>query len=146
MHGKPEPNRYEDILEHPRPISAKRARMPMIDRAAQFAPFAALSGYEAVIRETARLTEEYVELDESVKSILNEKLQLLMEQIDTAPVVTITFFQPDERKKGGAYVKITGAVKKIDPYAQAIMLQDETVIPVSSVYNIESPLFYTDTQ
>lgn len=136
--------RYDDILDYPRPVSRRRVRMPLIDRAAQFAPFAALTGYEAVIRETARSTQTYIELDDSEKAILNEKLQLIMEQSNIAPAVTITYFQPDERKNGGAYLKMTGMVKKVDPNTQQIVMQDQTVIPIGFVYDIESPLFRSE--
>ena len=129
--------KYDDIINLPRPVSAKRLPMPIMDRAAQFSPFAALTGYDSVIRETGRLTDGWVELDESRKSALNEKLRLILENIHTQPLVTVTYFQRDERKSGGSYITQTGRVKKIDTYEQTILLTDGLSIPIEGVYEIE---------
>lgn len=133
-------NRYEDIIDLQYRGSVTHPRMPRIARAAQFAPFAALTGYEAAVKETARLTQERVELDESRKSTLNERLRLIMEQRDERPEVTITYFVPDEKKDGGAYVSITGRIRKVDPYKCAVVMEDKTEIPMEQVYEIGSDL------
>lgn len=99
-----DPHRYDDMLHLPHPTSQKHPRMPISDRAAQFSPFAALTGHEAAVKETARLTDQKIELDESKKAILDAKLQMIVEQIKSQPIVTITYFVPDEKKAGGAYL------------------------------------------
>ena len=129
-------NRYDEIMELPHHVSKTRPQMPMSDRAAQFAPFAALTGYESAIKETGRLTDERIELDEEALTALDRKYQLLMDALDDAPKVTITYFQPDERKAGGQYVSATGAVKKIDTFGRRILLRDGTRIPLDSVYDL----------
>ena len=125
----------------PHHISKTRPQMPMSDRAAQFAPFAALTGYDAAIKETRRLTDERIELDVEALSALDMKYQLLMEALDEAPEVTITYFRPDERKAGGKYVSAVGAVKKIDDFERRITMQDGAKIPMDDVLSIEGELF-----
>lgn len=132
---------YRDMIDLPHHVSATRAHMPMIDRAAQFSPFAALTGYDAAVKETARLTQERMELDENRKSMLNEQLQMVLERQDEPPEIIITYYVPDERKAGGAYVRITGKIKKVDEYERAIVMTDKTVIPIEQIYEIESDLF-----
>ena len=129
-------NRYNEIINLPHHVSTTRPQMPMSDRAAQFAPFAALTGYDAAIKETGRLTDERIELDEEALAALDRKYQLLIEALDDAPEVTITYFQPDERKAGGQYVSATGTVKKVDTFGRRILLQDGTRIPLDSVYDL----------
>ena len=129
-------NRYDEIMELPHHVSTTRPQMPMSDRAAQFAPFAALTGYDSAIKETGRLTDERIELDEEALTALNRKYQLLIEALDDAPEVTIIYFQPDERKAGGQYVSATGTVKKVDTFGRRILLQDGTRIPLDSVYDL----------
>ena len=136
MNGK-----YDKIMELPHHVSKTRPQMPMSDRAAQFAPFAALTGYDAAIKETRRLTDERIELDVEALSALDMKYQLLMEALDEAPEVTITYFQPDERKAGGKYVSAVGAVKKIDDFERRITMQDGAKIPMDDVLSIEGELF-----
>ena len=136
MNGK-----YDEIMGLPHHVSKTRPQMPMSDRAAQFAPFAALTGYDAAIKETGRLTDERIELDVEALSALDMKYQLLMEALDEAPEVTITYFQPDERKAGGKYVSAVGAVKKIDDFERRITMQDGTKIPMDDVLSIEGELF-----
>ena len=104
---------YEDILNLPHHVSETRPRMSMEDRAAQFSPFAALTGYDAAIAETARRTDRFVPLEEDRKAVLNGKLQLLAELQDTRPEIALTYFEPDERKPGGVYRRITGRVKRV---------------------------------
>lgn len=133
--------KYDDIINLPHHVSSRRAPMTMIDRAAQFSPFAALTGYDAAIQETGRLTEGYIHLDESSKESLNERLQLIQESLDAHPEITVTYFQPDERKTGGAYVSVTGKVKKIDEYNQGIIMTDGTEIHFDYIYSITGELF-----
>ena len=136
MNGK-----YDEIMGLPHHISKTRPQMPMSDRAAQFAPFAALTGYDAAIKETGRLTDERIELDVEALSALDMKYQLLMEALDEAPEVTITYFRPDERKAGGKYVSAVGAVKKIDDFERRITMRDGTRIPTDDVLSIDGELF-----
>ena len=125
---------YDDIINLPHPTSAKHPRMPMADRAAQFSPFQALSGFGSAIRETARVTGERVELTEDEKAILDEKLRLLLE---TGGEGVFTYFLPDERKDGGAYVTAVGPVKRIDQLARQVILTDRTAIPIEDILEIE---------
>ena len=129
-------NRYDEIMELPHHVSKTRPQMPLSDRAAQFAPFAALTGYDSAIKETGRLTDERIELDEEALAALDRKYQLLMDTLDDEPAVTITYFQPDERKAGGQYVSATGTVKKVDTFGRRILLQDGTRIPLDSVFDL----------
>ena len=129
-------NRYDEIMGLPHHVSKTRPQMPMSDRAAQFAPFAALTGYDSAIKETGRLTGERIELDEEALTALDRKYQLLMDALDDAPAVTIIYFQPDERKAGGQYVSATGTVKKVDTFGRRILLQDGTRIPLDSVFDL----------
>ena len=129
-------NRYDEIINLPHHVSTTRPQMPMSDRAAQFAPFAALTGYDSAIKETGRLTDERIELDEEALAALDRKYQLLMDTLDDAPEATIIYFQPDERKAGGQYVSATGTVKKVDTFGRRILLQDGTRIPLDSVYDL----------
>ena len=129
-------NRYDEIINLPHHVSTTRPQMPLSDRAAQFAPFAALTGYDSAIKETGRLTDERIELDEEALTALDRKYQLLMDTLDDAPEVTIIYFQPDARKAGGQYVSATGTVKKVDTFGRRILLQDGTRIPLDSVYDL----------
>lgn len=133
-----ESHRYDDMVDLPRHVSHTRPPMSMIDRAAQFSPFAALTGYDAALQEAARLTETRVELDEDRKSMLDRKLQMLRDLLAQRPQVTITHFVKDERKSGGSYVRVTGEVKKIDADAHTVVMMDRTTIPIEQIYEIES--------
>ena len=134
MNGK-----YDDIIHLSRPESPKRARMSMIDRGAQFSPFAALVGYDAAIAETARLTDFQLELTESAKQELNGKLRLLAESVREHPQVSVLWFLPDERKSGGSYVRTKGRVKKVDAYREMLVLEGME-IPFGSIYELERVL------
>ena len=114
---------------------------PQPDRAAQFSPFAALTGYAGVIRETARLTDRKIELDETMLTALNERYQLLLSVLDAEPEVEITYFVPDERKSGGAYRTVSGVVKKADEFARRLTLTDGTVIPMEDVLMLDGAIF-----
>lgn len=132
---------YEDIIHLPHHVSEKRPRMPLIDRAAQFSPFAALTGYEAAVQETARLTTERIELDESAKAELDRKLRFLYEKINDGLEITVTYFRPDDNKSGGAYVTITGMLRRIDKAGHFILLQEGEMIRIDDILEIENPDF-----
>ena len=134
-------HQYDDIIDLPHHVSATRPRMSMIDRAAQFSPFAALTGYDAAIKETGRLTDERIELSEESRAVLDRKQQLLLDNLADHPKVTVTYFVPDERKAGGAYVTVTGRVKKVDDYQRLLLLTDGTKIPLDEILDMESELF-----
>ena len=134
-------NDYSDIINHPHYVSKTRPQMSELERAAQFAPFAALTGYDVAIKETGRLTDEKIELDEEALTTLDMKYQLLMDALDDAPEVTITYFQPDERKAGGKYVSATGAVKKVDDFERRITMRDGAKIPMDNVLSIDGEMF-----
>ncbi len=134
-------NKYDKIINLPHHVSSTRPHMSMIDRAAQFSPFAALTGYDAAVKETARLTEQQIELDEYEKAALDQRILLLQEHLKELPEVTITHFVPDERKDGGKYVSITEAVKKIDTYEKQIVLVDKSKISIENILSIEGELF-----
>jgi hypothetical protein len=136
---------YDDIIHLPHHVSNKHPPMRRSDRAAQFSPFAALTGYNAAVKETARLTDSKLELDETEKAMLNEKLQQLVEQLETKPQVRITYFSPDEKKNGGAYVTAFGAVRKLDTAAHALCLTDGKRIPIDDIYTLEADLFSLKT-
>ena len=132
---------YDDLLNLPHHTSAVQPAMPMQNRAAQFAPFAALVGYDALIRETARLTDQKVELDESVKAELNEKLRLLLELLPQQPEVTITYFQPDGRKAGGSSRTVTKIVRKYRSIDNMLIMMDGAYIPVNEIVSLDGPCF-----
>ena len=133
--------KYEDIINLPHHVSKTRPQMPMSDRAAQFAPFAALTGYDSAIKETGRLTDNRIELDEEALTALSMKLQLLMDAIDEEPEVEITCFKPDERKAGGAYLKITGIVKKLDEYERVLVLISGQKIKLDDIMDVSGDVF-----
>lgn len=128
---------YEDIINLPHPVSKNHPQMPLEDRAAQFAPFAALTGHDAAIKETARVTDERLELSEEAIAQLNDKLNQIRDTIGTEQRFSITYFVPDGKKSGGAYVTCTGPVKKIDEYEHDIVMMDHRVIPMEHISNIE---------
>ena len=128
---------YEDMLRLPHPVSRRHKRMDRIDRAAQFAPFAALTGFGDVIGECNRLTEGEIALSEEEIGALNEKLREIEDQISEHPEISVFWFQPDERKSGGAYREVTGRVKKLDEIHNQVVLMDGTRIPMESIYEIQ---------
>lgn len=132
---------YDDIINLPHHVSASRPRMSALDRAAQFSPFAALTGYDDAVKETARLTDERVELDESSKAALNERLLMIQGQLDDQPQVSIIYFQPDDKKAGGTYITATGCVKKIDEYERTAVMKDGTKISIDDIIKIDGDLF-----
>lgn len=136
-------HKYDSIINLPHHTSTKHPRMSMLNRAAQFSPFAALTGYDAAVKETARLTDQRVELDEYQKAALDERLQIIQEHLKERPEITLTYFRPDERKSGGAYLTISGAVKKIDVYEKIIVMMDGTRVPIEEVFELSGELFYS---
>ena len=132
---------YEDIINLPHHVSKTRPQMSMLDRAAQFSPFAALTGYDAAIKETGRLTDEKIEMDEDRKAALDMKQAYLIEMIDEQPEISITYFLPDTKKSGGAYVTVTGNLKRFDEYERLLILTNGKKIPMDDIADIESDLF-----
>ncbi len=132
---------YDDLIFLPHHVSSTRPKMSLSDRAAQFSPFAALTGYDSAIRETARQTDEFMLLDENRKAEVDLKLRWLKDHLKESPQVRITYFLPDEKKSGGAYVTATGVVKKIDEYGRSVWMSDLTVIPIDKIYEIEGQMF-----
>jgi hypothetical protein len=129
--------KYDDIIGLPHHVSSKRPHMPMLDRAAQFQPFRALTGYEDAVHETARHTDEKVELTEDEKALLDVKLQRLADDLADRPQVTLTWFQPDKRKAGGTYVTATGQLKKIDDLEGALILASGERIVIEDILDIQ---------
>ena len=128
---------YFDIINLPHHVSRNHPQMPMEARAAQFAPFAALTGYDAVIHETARQTDKQVELEEYDNDRLNRIFSELMDSLEKHPMVTVSYFKPDEHKAGGAYMTVSGKLKKIDTYEQIMKMEDGTVIPIGSIMDLQ---------
>lgn len=129
--------KYRDILDLPRHISKTHPPMPIKDRAAQFAPFAALTGHHEAVKETARLTGTRIELDEYCKAAVDRTLQMIRAQLKDEPEVLITYFIPDKKKTGGSYETVAGYVKKIDEYRRILILTDGTRIPFNEIIEIE---------
>ncbi len=132
---------YDDIIHLPHPVSTKHPRMKAIDRAAQFSPFAALVGHGAAIKETARLTDTRIELDESVKDELSRRLQIIAECVKENPEVEIIYFQPDDKKAGGAYITAFNAVRKIDGYKRVVIMNDGMTVPIDEIISIDGQIF-----
>lgn len=128
---------YDDIINLPHHVSKSHPQMSMMNRAAQFAPFAALTGHSAAIEETARLTDEQQELADEDSEILNQKMTYLRETINEHPTITITYFEPDKKKAGGKYKSIEGQLQNIDDYGQAIVLKSGVSIPFVLILDIQ---------
>ena len=128
--------KYEKIINMPHPTSERHARMKKSDRAAHFAPYAALSGYEDAVEETARLTDRRIELDEYEKERINSALTSLLSPA-TAPMVSITYFRPDKRKAGGAYVTVTGELYGIDEHTRILTLVGGYIIPLDEIIDVK---------
>jgi hypothetical protein len=134
---------YDNIINLPHHVSTKHPPMAAIGRAAQFSPFAALTGYDAAVKETARLTDERVELDEYSMNALSDRMQIVVERIGEQPEIAITYFQPDRMKSGGSYVTAASAIKKIDEYKRVVITTDGTTIPIDEIVAIEGAIFET---
>jgi hypothetical protein len=128
---------YSDIINLPHHVSRNHPQMPMEARAAQFAPFAALTGYDTVIHETARQTDKQVELEEYDNERLNRIFSELMDSLEEHPMVTVSYFKPDEHKAGGAYVTVTGQLKKVDTYEQLMVMENGTAIPIGNIMDLQ---------
>lgn len=128
---------YDDIIHLPHHVSRIHPQMSMEDRAAQFSPFAALTGYEAAVKETARLTDDREELDEDEKTRLNAQLQKISAHLQEQPEVMVTYFAPDERKTGGARQTYRGRLRKIDRNRKMLIMVDQTELPIENLLNIE---------
>ncbi len=137
-----EMKRFEKIIGLPHPVSKTHKPMSAWSRAAQFSPFAALTGYEDAVEETARRTSERVELDEEAKEKLNARLLIVQQLLDRRPEIAITYFVPDTKKSGGEYVTHTSPVKKIDLYQRVVVLTDGTRIPIDEIIEIEGEIFH----
>lgn len=130
-------HRYDDIIDLPHHVSDHQAHMSVIDRAAQFAPFAALTGHDAAIHEAARLTDCRMELTEDRKAVLDRTLRYLLEHHEERPQITITHFVPDNKKSGGAYISTTGRISTLKQSQHLIVMEDQTAIPIDSVYDVQ---------
>lgn len=128
---------YDDIINLPHHVSTWHPQMSMMNRAAQFAPFAALTGHSAAIEETARLTDSQQELADEDSEILNQKMAYLRETINEHPTISITYFEPDKKKAGGAYKSTEGQLQNIDDYNQTIVLKNGEAIPLNSILDIQ---------
>ena len=132
---------YRDIYNRPHHVSSKRPQMSRLNRAAQFSPFAALTGYDDLVAESARVTDEKHELGEFELEQLNSRIQYLRDHLSEEPEVNITYFQADERKAGGSYIVFTGTVKKIDEYSKSLLLSNGKTILFEDICSIEAPCF-----
>lgn len=139
--SSPDRHSYDDIIALPHHVSKTHPRMPVSDRAAQFSPFAALTGHAGAIKETARLTDDWMEPEEDSREEMDRKLPILQEHLGEHPEVTITYFLPDDRKDGGSYQTITGAIKKIDTCGCRMIMEDGTVLPMRYIVQLDSELF-----
>ncbi len=126
-------HQYDDIIHLPHHVSTKHPQMSMLDRAAQFSPFAALTGYEDAVDETARLTEQKIELSEDRITAISEALA----ELKPDDAVSVVYFVKDARKAGGAYLTVTGMVRKVDAFAGILMFADGTAIPFDDIFSIE---------
>ncbi len=133
--------KYDDIIDLEHPTSSKHPRMSLYDRAAQFSPFAALTGHDAAIKETARLTEDKIELDEDARIRLDEKLQMIRKCKHVNPQVSVTYFVSDEQKSGGKYVTVHGNINYIDSYRHRMVMGDGTIILLEDIVEIDGSLF-----
>ena len=133
-------HRYDDIINLPHHVSAMRPQMSMHDRAAQFSPFAALTGYDDAVEETARLTDKQAVLSEDEQNQLDEQLRLIADRIDEKPEAEVTYFLPDELKEGGKYITVNGCVRRIDEYEKEIVFTDGVRIKLECIYKISCTL------
>mgnify|MGYP001767191462 FL=1 len=134
-------HRYDSIKKLPHYQSVTRPHMSLYDRAAQFSPFAALTGYDDAVKETARLTDTKAELDEYEKAAINERLNRIQDTFDVQPEVSITYFLPDKKKSGGAYITVTGCVKKVDEYEHVVVMRNGTKVHIDDIAEIDGEIF-----
>jgi len=132
---------YKDIIDLPRHISKTRGKMSLRDRSAQFSPFAAVTGHDHAIKETSRLTDKRIELDENAKNFLNEKLRIIQETIDDCQEIEVVYFHEDDKKSGGKYLPVIASVKKIDLYDSSLIMMNGEIIPIEDILEINGPIF-----
>jgi len=132
---------YDDIINLPHHVSTTHPQMSSTNRAAQFSPFAALTGYDSAIKETARLTTERIELGESEIAVLDMKLRILEDSVEDRPEIAVTYYKPDEKKTGGAYITASGTLKKIDDAERTIIFTNRKTIAIPDILDIECELF-----
>ena len=129
-------NEYEDIINLPHHVSTKHMHMSMIDRAAQFAPYAALTGYGDEVKERARLTDDWIDMDSDVKAYLDETLRSIISKIDSRPEITVTFFVKDDKKDGGKYTSMVGKLRRIDEVNGILIFENGKEIEISSILDL----------
>jgi hypothetical protein len=135
---------YDDIIHLPHHVSKRHPQMSLYNRAAQFAPFAALTGYEEAIIETARLTAPKVDMMEDNQQLLDRKLALLSHSLIEQPTVSITYFQPDKKKTGGQYLTVTGVIKSIRDSERVILMADGKSVSIDTIINIDGDIFSSE--
>lgn len=133
--------RYDDIIHLPHPEPSTHPRMTMENRAAQFSPFAALTGYDEATREEARLTDEKRELSDDMMEMLDARLAVLEQHLKEHPAITVTYFHQDEKKSGGRYITVSGNLKNLDGVKHILHMADSTKIPIEDIRLIECDLF-----
>ena len=133
--------KYSDMLDMPHHVSSRHPQMPMEKRAAQFSPFAALTGYGDAVEEAARLTDQKAELTDEILDGVNLKLNILSDHLQEKPVIHVTYFQKDTRKEGGRYITVTDTIRKIDKFHKVILMDNGTEVPVEEISAIEGELF-----
>ena len=133
--------KYDDIINLPHHVSTKHPRMSLEARSAQFAPFAALTGFEDAIIETGRLTSDKEEISDVQIDVINKQIQILKKHIKDKPIVSITYFIPDSKKTGGRYATITGVIKKIDEYNEMLLIENGTNVPINEIAEISADIF-----
>ena len=136
-----ESNKYDDIIHLPHHVSSTRPHMSLYDRAAQFSPFAALTGHDQAMKETARLTDHRILLDESSQQLLDERLQTIRNVLNEHPMIRITYFVPDPEKPGGSYNTVTGRVWKMKDIGQVLQMEDGQQIEMKDIIEIDGDLF-----
>ena len=145
MKEENEQHKYDDMIDLPHHVSTRHPQMSLLNRAAQFSPFAALTGHEDAVKETARLTDSFIEREEEQTELLNRRMQLLLSHMagrgHRTPEIEVVYFRPDPVKSGGAYITYSGKVKKIDGYRREILFADGTVIPMEHIFSMEGALF-----
>jgi hypothetical protein len=132
---------YDDIIHLPHHVSKRHPQMSLYNRAAQFAPFAALAGYEEAIAETARQTSSKIEIMEDIRQLMDQKLSILCNHLDEEPIISITYFQPDNHKRGGCYVTVAGVLKDIRTNEHIILLRDGKKIPIDYIISLDGEVF-----
>ncbi len=133
--------KYDTIISLPYNGVKKHTKMSLEERSAQFAPFAALTGYDGQIREKARLTNKRIEISEDIKTLLDTKIHIIGENISNNPKVEITYFVPDNKKEGGEYVLVIGTVREIDNFNRVIVMENKIRIPIYEIIDINSEIF-----